>query len=154
MAHAAAERQTGDAGAGNDARRNGEAEGVSGVVDCGPGAAGADEDRLCGRIDADVVDAGEVDHQAIVTDAEAGGVVSAAADRDFQAGSLAELHCGHYVRYAGAVGDHERLAVDHGVVDFAGLVVTCVVWLDYGAAKPATKIRDALRRCHLCSPDL
>ena len=70
-----------------------------------------------------VLDAGKVDGQGIVGDAEAAGVVAAAADGDFQSAGSSEFHCGDHVRDVDALGDEARLLIDHPVVDFSGVLV-------------------------------
>ena len=84
VADAAAQRETADAGGRDDAGRDGQAEGVRRVIDVAPQRAAAGEHRLLLRIDAHVSHRRQIDHQPVVADAEAAGVVAAAADRDEQ----------------------------------------------------------------------
>ena len=79
VADAAAERQAADAGGGDDPARRRQAELVRGPVDLAPGAAAADAHRARRRVDLDVAQRREVDHDAVVADAEAAAVVAAAA---------------------------------------------------------------------------
>ena len=74
-----AEGQTADAGGRDDAARGRQAEGVGGVVDVAPRAATEHQRRAGDGIDPDAAHAREVDHDAVVTDAETGAVVTAAA---------------------------------------------------------------------------
>ena len=80
VAEAAAERQAGDAGGGEDAGRDGEAERVRGVVDVAQQGAPLHADETLVRVDVDRTHVAEVDDQGVGPDAQPGGVVSSAAD--------------------------------------------------------------------------
>ena len=123
IADAAAQCETADARRGQEARRRRHAERHGGVVDIAPGAPRVDADGVRGRIDRGAAHPRQVDHQGAVPDAEAGGVVAAAAHRDLQPVGAGELHRGHDVRGVGDTHDHRRSFVDHRVVDGTRLVV-------------------------------
>ena len=139
VADAAAEGEAADAGGGDDAAGGRQAEGVGGVVDVAPGAAALDAHGAVRRIDADALHRDEVDHQAVVADAEAGAVVPAAADGDEEAVLAGEVDGGDHVGDVRAAGDQRGLAVDHRVVDLAGGVVARVVRADKGTPEARTQ---------------
>ena len=93
------------------------------MIDVAPDASAADTNGIRGGIDMDVLDAGKIDGQRIVGDAEAAGIVPAAADGDPQSAGSAEFHRRDHIRHVDAFGDEARLLVDHPVVDFAGVLV-------------------------------
>ena len=142
MAHAAAERQPADAGAGNNPGGDGQAEGVRGMIHVAPNASAADTHGVRRGIDMDVLDAGKIDGQRIVGDAEAAGIVTAAADGDFQSAGSSECHGGDHVGHVDALGDEARLLVDHPVVDFAGVLVGGAAGLDQFSAKLGAELGD------------
>ena len=61
--------------------RSGEAVRIGGAVDLTPRAASPDADGACLRVDLDLVDRREIDHDAAVARAEAGAVVAASPNR-------------------------------------------------------------------------
>ncbi len=142
VSHAAAERQTSDAGGRDDAGRYGEPEGVRGVVHVAPGAAAAHANGPRRRIDMDVVDRGKIDDQAIVADTQAAGVVASAANRNLQILLPPETNGGDDVGHVRALCDQARLAADHGVVDLARLVVPRVSRLDQFPPQLALELGD------------
>jgi hypothetical protein len=77
-----------------------------------------------------VFDEAEIDDQAIVADSQAASVVSSASNRNMQIMLAAEIDCRDHVRHVSALGDQTRLSDNHGVIDFARFLVTCVGWLD------------------------
>ena len=135
MADAAAEGDAADAGGGDDAAGRGQAEGVGGMVEIAQHGAGLDAGGARHRIDADAVHRREVDHQPVVDGAQAGAVVAAAADGDGDAVLAGEVDGGDDVGHVGAADDERRMAVDHRVVDHAGVVVAGVAGLDQLAAQ-------------------
>ncbi len=120
VADAAAERQSADAGGAQDAERRGHADLGRGGVDLGQGRASSDGDRASGRVDRDRRQRREVDHDAVVDRAEAGGAVAAAADRERDVVGAGEADPGRHVVGAGCAEDDAGRAVDHAVVDRAG----------------------------------
>ncbi len=68
--------------------------------------------------------AAQVDDQRAVGDAQPGGVVPAAAHREFDAVLAGEVHAGDDVRGVRDPGDGRRAAVDHAVVDGTRRIVS------------------------------
>ena len=77
-AGAAAEREPGDAGA-RHAAADGEAVLLGSAVDLGPRRAAADAHDPAHRVDDDLAEAADVDHEAVLDEREAGHRVAAAA---------------------------------------------------------------------------
>ncbi len=103
-------------------------DGVVAGGQAGPGPGGA----LLG-VDLEAAEVGEVEHDAALGDAVAGGAVAAAADGQLGAGPAGEPDdVGDVVRVGGA-GDDGRPAVDAGHEDGARLVVAGVLRRDGGA---------------------
>ena len=142
MAQAAAERQSADAGARNNPSGNGQAEGMRGVIHIAPDASAADTNRTSCRIHMNVLDAGEVDGQGIVGDAEAAGIVPATADGDPQSAGSSEFHRRDHIGHVHALDDEPRLLVDHRVVDFPGVLVGAAAWFNQFAAKLRAELGD------------
>src|SRR5512140_1326704 len=109
---------------------------MRGVIHGGPGRAAAAAHGLVCRVDVDVADLGEVDHQAVVAHAEATCVVAAAAHGDQHFLIPTEVHGGDDVGRIDAFDDQCRASVDHAVVHLAGVVVASVGWRDDRAAHP------------------
>ena len=82
VADAAAEGEAADAGGRDDPARRRQPVLVGRGVDFAPDAAAADPHRAGLRIDLDVLQAREVEDDAVVTGPQAGAVVAAAADRE------------------------------------------------------------------------
>ena len=130
VADAAAEREAADSRGRDDPARRRQAVLVRRAVDLAPGAAstGAHGARL--RVDLDVLQQRQVDHDAVVDRSETGAVVAAAADGEQQVVVARERdHPCHLIRRCGP-GDQCRPLVDHRVVDAARLVVLGVVGAD------------------------
>ncbi len=124
---AAAEREAGDAGGGDEAARRGEPLGLRLVVDVGPHRAAADGCPSGGGVDADAVHRGEVDDDPVVAGREARDAVAAAADGDGQVVAACEADGCDHVGCAGAADDQRRpVAVVRAVPDPAGLRVAGV----------------------------
>ena len=123
---AAAERETRDPGAGDDAAGGREPERAGGTVELTDRDASLRPDRGSARIDVDPLHQREVDHQPTIGDRPAGDVVAAAAHRDLQSLAPAEVDRVHDVRRVHAARDHGGMPVDQPVVDAPDLVVTAV----------------------------
>ena len=89
-ADAAAERQAGDPGPGDDADRHRQPERLRRAIDVAEGGAGPDADETGVGIDLDRVEPPQVQDDPVVDGAVAGDVVAAAADRERQAGRACE----------------------------------------------------------------
>ena len=142
VAHAAAEREAADAGGRDDPARRRQPVLVGRGVDFAPGAAAADPHRAGLGIDLDVLQAREVEDDAVVAGAQPGAVVAAAAHRQQERRGRAAKETTLATSSASvAVGDQRRAPVDHRVVDLAGLVVAGVL----GADQPSLEVRTS--RC-------
>ena len=144
VSHSSAQRQPGNPGARDDARRHSQAEGVRRMVHIAPLAARAHQHGARGRIHPHVVDRRQIDHQAVVADAQTGRIVPAAADRNLQTIGLRHPHGGHHIGDIGALGDQPRPAIDHPVIDFPRLLVRRIFRLDHCAAELAAKFGNSL----------
>lgn len=129
-AQAAAERQAADAGVGNGPAGRGEAERLGLVVELAPDQAALGLDRFCPGVNADALEAGQVDHQAAVAHGVAGRAVAAATHGDLQIVRAGEVDGVDHVRDAGAADDQAGPPVDHAVPDLAGVVVAVVARAD------------------------
>ena len=136
----AAEREPADAGRGDDPGGRREPVLVGGRVDLVPGAAAAGPDRAARRVDLDRVQAGEVEHDAVVDDAEAAAVVAAAAHGEQQVVLACERDRRLDVGDALTVRDQRRAPVDHRVEHRARLVVAGVLRADHGARERADRV--------------
>src|ERR1700722_2831828 len=81
VSHAAAQSKATNTCCRNDSRRHGEAEGVGSVVHVTPRASSADADGSCRGVDMNVLDARQINDEAIITDSQPSGVVASASDR-------------------------------------------------------------------------
>ena len=134
VAMPAAQRQAGDAGGRNDARRDGQAEGMGSVVDVALRAAGANAGRAGLGVDAHAFHLRQVDDQAIVHAAKARPVVAAAPDGDGQAVVAPEIDRGDHVGDVGAAGNGQWPLVDHAVVERACFLIAGVALFDDATA--------------------
>jgi hypothetical protein len=146
---AAAEREPGHAGRANDSSGNGQPKGMRRVIDIALCAAWLDPDRASGWIHSDASQAGEVDHQPIVTGPMSWAVVAASPDGNQEPLLAAEVHGGDNVRNIGATRDNSRTFVDHGVVKLAGLAVLGICGLENVAAKGTPEGHDGGLICHV-----
>ena len=122
-AHAAAEGQAADPGVRDVTGGRGEAVWLRRPVECAEQRAALDPGASSDRVDPNAVQRGQIDHQAVRRDGEAGHVVPAAAYPDLQVEFAGQAHRGHHVGDARGLHDHPRAAVNHGVPDGAGRVV-------------------------------
>jgi hypothetical protein len=100
------------------------------VINIAPGATATHTDSPCRWIDMNVLDEGEIDDQAIVADSQTSGVMAPASNRNPQIMLPAEMNGGNHVGHVSALGDQTRFAANHGVIDFALLLVARVGGLD------------------------
>ena len=135
VANSAAERQAGHAGGGEEAGRSGHAEADCGVVDIAPGAAGVGADGVILRADRGAAQQRQVDDQGVIPDSQPCRVVTAASDGDLDAMLAAETYAGNNVGDVPAARDGGRALVDHGVVDYAHLVVPGIARRDQVTAQ-------------------
>src|ERR1700687_3430208 len=99
MTDAATECEPADTGTGDNPGGDSQAESVRGVIHIAPDTSAADTHRLRCRIHMDVLDAGKIDGQRIVGDAESAGIVTTAANGDLQSAGTSEGHRRDDVRY-------------------------------------------------------
>ena len=99
------------------------------------------------RVDPNAAHAGEVDDETVIDGAEAGGIVSAAADGDVELLVAAECERCNDVSDIGRANDKRRVSIDHAVRDAAGVVVA-------GSSGPMSRpegglqtLRARFRRC-------
>ena len=95
-------------------------------IDFAPGAAAANPDGAGLRIDVDVLQRREVDHDAVVARPQSGAVVTAAADGEEQVVVACERDRHGHVGRTCALRDQRRPLVDHRVVDRARRLVVGV----------------------------
>ena len=138
----AAQRQAGDARGRYDARRDGQAEGMGGVVDVALRATGANPGSPGLGVNADAFHRRQVDDQAFVHTTKARSVVAAAPDGDGEAVVASEIDRGDHVGDVGAAGNGQWPLVDHAVVERACFLVGWVVRLDELTAQRGLQIRD------------
>ena len=91
VADASTQRQSTDAGSRNEATWRRQPEGMRGMVYLAPGAAAFDASGTRGRIDANTFHVRQVDHQAVIADAQARTAVPAASHGQRQPCSRAKL---------------------------------------------------------------
>ena len=138
----AAQRQAGDARGRYDAGRDGQAEGMGGVVDVALRATGANPGSPGLGVDANALYRRQVDDQAVVHTAKARSVVAAAPDGDGEAVVASEIDRSHHIGDVGAAGNGQRPLVDHAVVEGACVLVGWVRRLDELTAQTGLQIRD------------
>ena len=151
VSHAAAKRQPSHAGGGNDSGRHGQSKRMRRVVNIAPGATAANAHGLCRWIDMNILDEGEIDDQAVVTDSQPSGVMSAAANRNPQTVLPAEANGGDHVGHVSALGDQTWFAADHGVIDFARFFIARVGGLDQLAPELTFELSNGFL-LHGCPP--
>ena len=134
MAEPATEREPPDARCRDDPRRRRPAVRGGRLVDLSPRAAAADAHPVGAGVDHHCRHARKVDDDAIVDDAEAAAVVSAAADRERHPMGSGQRDRARDVVGAGAAHDERRMAVDHAVVDRARGVVVRIAGCDDAGA--------------------
>ena len=147
-AHAAPERQPGDARVPNDADRTGESVLLRGAVKLLEQRASFDAGCSLRWIDFDRAHAGEVNDHAAVTRREAGDAVAAPADRDHEVALACEADRCDDVLGPSAPRDERRVAVGDRVPDDARGVVVSIAWKDQLAVKIPPKLfkRDRIER--------
>jgi hypothetical protein len=122
-AEAAAERQAGDAGMGDDPAGGREPESLGLAVELAPKRACLDPRRARLRVDPDPLHRAEVDDDAAVADRQARIAVASAPHGDPEAGARRKPDRRDHVRHAAAARDQRREAIDRAVPDLAVLVV-------------------------------
>ena len=137
MAEAAAQGEATDPRRGDDPARRREPVLVRCSVDVAPGAAAADPNRARLRIDLDVAQQREIDHDTVVAGSQPSAVVAAAADRKRQVVVASEPHSRRHVVGVRTAGDQRRPSVDHGVEDLARFAVLGILGPDQRSVESA-----------------
>ena len=138
----------GNSGVADEAARHGETVFLGGGVELTPGRAAAAGRSPRLGVDGHRLHGGEVDHETVVAQCEAGVVVSAAADGNLEAFPLPEDQRRGDVVATGATGDDGRAARDGVVPDVDRIVVTRLAGLRDGAAE------SGLQRVHGATGDV
>ena len=125
-AHAAAEREPGDARVSDDADRAREPVLLRGAVQLLEEGAAFDSRGPPGRIDFHCAHSGEIDDHAAVARREPGYAVAATAYRDDKVVLARELQRRDDVVDTSAAGDERRMAVGDGIPDDARAVVVAI----------------------------
>ena len=151
-ADAAAQRQPRDPRPGHDAERDGEGVRLGGLIDVGEPRAATHADEPRRRVDLDLVQPAQVEHDPVVDGPVAGDVVAAAPDRERQPGRAGKGDRRPDVARIGRLDDEPRPAVDHPVPDAPGVVVAVVVGGDDAAADRAAERGQVVGDEHLAVP--
>src|SRR5882724_411117 len=141
-ADAAAEPEAGDARAGDDAGRHGQAMDMGLAIDIAERGAGLHARGARLRIDEHARHGREIDDDAIVAQRATPDIVAAASDGDEKIMRAREFHGVDDIGDPGAAGDEARMPVDATVPDLAGLVVACIVGLDDRAVEALLELLD------------
>ena len=136
-AHAAAEREAGNARVGDDADRADELVRLRRVVELGEQRAAADARDAPLGIDVGAAHPREVDHDAVVAGREAGDAVAAAPDGDDELLLAGEAERRDDILVPRRPHDQRRPAIDHAVPDRARGVVARVAGADDLAREPS-----------------
>ena len=137
VADAAAQGQAADAGRSQDAERGRHPDLGGRGVDLGEGRPAAGGDRAAVGVDRDRRQRREVDDDAVVDRAEAGGAVPAATDGERHVVAPGEPDAGRDIVGRRGADDDARAAVDHAVVHGPSLVVARVARPDQLAGDAA-----------------
>ena len=124
------------------------------MVNRSPGTARPHHHGARCRVDPDVVDSSKIDHKRVITHAQSCCIMPAAADRNSPSTCASQTDCRQYICGARAAGNHPRLAVDHRVVNFARLVISRIVRLNYGAAELGTEMLERVFKSHIFVPQI
>jgi hypothetical protein len=159
VADAAAQGEPAHAGCRDDATGRGQAERVGCGVEVTPGGAALGPRPLARRVDPDAAHAREVDDHAVVDRAEPRDAVGAAADGQIEVVLTGEVDRRDDVARVRRPDHGSRPAVDHRVVDLAGVLVARVVRGEHLTSQLLTQVRhryaahvSSSPRCRLCSP--
>jgi hypothetical protein len=142
--HPAAEGQPGNAGVADESARCGQRVLLSGRVHLRPPRAAAAAGGSRDRIDADVAEGTQIDHDGVVGDARAGEVVTAASDRQVAPRTPGEPDGGGHVSRGPGPGYHPWPPVDVAVPDAFGadgIVVGVVGGHDPAREFPAERLQ-------------
>ena len=144
VTESAAEAEPDHTGGAVDASGRDEAEGLRRLVEIEPcrAAVGAGDPRLA--IHFDPAHQREVDHQPVITDAVAGGIVPPSAHGQGQLVRPCEIESDRDIASAEATRDHRRPAIDERIEAAAYCVVLGVGGADDGASQRPSQLVQAL----------
>ena len=111
------ERETADAGGGDQPAGAGQAMGLGLVVEIAPGSAALGHRQPAHGVDLDGAHSGQVEHQTVVAGGETRDAVPAAPHGDRQALAARELNGPDHVGDPGGTHDERRVAVNRVVPD-------------------------------------
>lgn len=143
-AQPAAERESGNPGAGHDAAGHGQAMGLRLAIEFCPGDATLHPSDPPLGIDENALHGCDIDHQATVDGRSPGNVMAATANRRFEAQPLREVDGTGHVRRTATSRYQRRAFVDQPVVDPSRLVVVGVRGLQELAGERFGKFRRRL----------
>src|SRR5688500_2285268 len=149
---AASKREAGNSSGGHDAGGNGQAKCAARMIQVSLRAARFGANGAQNRIHADSLERAEIDHQTIITAAEAGAVVSAAADCNDEFVITAAVDGGDDLRDVATTRDESRVLVDHAVVECACVFVAGAALVDQLAAERLLQVGNAGAVDHRASP--
>jgi hypothetical protein len=148
---AAPEGEAGHARGRHPPAGGGQAVRLGGAVDIGPERSAADTDDPALGVDDDLVQAADVEHDAVVAQRQAGDRVTARAHRDRQVVVTGEAERGDHVGRVEAAHHGARPAVDHRVEQGAGVLVGRVARHVDAAVQAEGELFEArLRRSGAC----
>lgn len=151
VTHTSAQGQTGNPRRRDDAGRDRQAVSVGCTVHVGPPATRAHPNRVRCGIHSHVSDWRQVDHQTVVADAQTGGVMAAAPNRNPQAVGFRHSHRGDHVGDVGALSNQRRFAIDHGVRDLSRSLIPRVSWFEHAPTELVEIRQSFLVQASLCS---
>jgi hypothetical protein len=100
----------------------------------------------------DVVHLRQIDDEAIIADAQAAGIVAAAADGDAEPILAAEVYRRDNVCHIDAARDDTRSPVDHPVINLASLIIARIARFDNLTAQAAFERGDGCFTEHRILP--
>src|SRR6476619_754744 len=115
------------------------------MIDVGPGASATHSHLARRRANARVFYESEIDHQSVITNSESAAVMSPASDGKEEIIFSGKVYSKDDIGHIRTTRDQARFLGDHRIVDFASVVVVCVVWFDDGASQICFKFGNGFR---------
>src|SRR5579862_940812 len=112
------------------------------MIDAAPCGTAAGPDRPGRRINMNVGHARKIEHEAVIADAQAAGIVASTTDRYPYPVIAAKTYGLLDVGNVGTLRDQSRLAVDHAVVNLARIRVAGIIRGDQGPSQLRAKLSD------------
>jgi hypothetical protein len=122
--------QSTNSGGRNEACGHGQTKSMRCVVDSMPRATAPHPHCPIAGVDTGIVDQRKINYEAIITDAQAACVMSAAPHRNEHSILTAKIDCGEDVRGVGTAHDQARPAVDHAIIYLSCFIVALFARLD------------------------